>query len=105
MPGSTLPVAMACSVEASMRATRTPSTSSRMRSAAATTSVMVSGSGPSSRTEPAQHERHAAGDARVHHAVGDEAGVDRGGDRAVAPDLVDDPEVVAVAALGAARRR
>src|SRR5439155_9924697 len=50
--GSRLPVAMAWSVEASMRATVTPGTSARMASAAATTSVITSGSGPSSRNEP-----------------------------------------------------
>src|SRR5438128_25070 len=50
--GSRLPVAMAWSVDASMSATVTPGTSARMASAAATASVITSGSGPSSRSEP-----------------------------------------------------
>ena len=47
------PVAMACSVVASMSETRMPSRCERMVSTAATASVITSGSGPSSRMDPA----------------------------------------------------
>ena len=49
---------------------------------------------------PAEDEGHAGLHAGVHDPVGEVAGLHRGGDGAVAADLVDDPEVVAVAALG-----
>ena len=62
----------------------------------------TSGSGPSSRSEPASTNGTSWRDALVHHAAVDVAGLDRGGDRAVAPHLVDDAQVVGVAALGRA---
>ena len=93
-------MAMAWRVVASMRATPTPPTSSRMRSAAATTSVIVSGSGPSSRIDPPSTNGTPA---RTHSNITPprhEPGLHRGGDRPVPADLVDHPQVVAVAALG-----
>src|SRR3989338_5572732 len=62
--GSRLPVAMACSVEASMSERPVPSTCRRIASCALSVSVMTSGSGPSSRIEP----ESTNGTPRVTHA-------------------------------------
>jgi hypothetical protein len=51
--GSMLPVAIECSMVDSIRAMRTPESAARIRCCATIMSVMTSGSGPSSRTEPA----------------------------------------------------
>ena len=67
--GSMLPVAIACSAVAIMIAIVALIACARIASCAAMASVITSGSGPSSRMEPREHERHARRHAGVHDAV------------------------------------